>query len=67
MSTETIASRLAEDAREGVQRVSVDGVSVELMSVDDRIKAAEYAARERATAKNHMGLRFVKLVPPGST
>ena len=62
---DTIASRIEEDAITGVQRAAADGQSVDAMSIDDRIKAARYLAGQTATAKNHLGLRFIKLVPPG--
>ena len=62
---DTIASQIEADAIAGVQRVIVDGLSVEAMSIDDRIKAARYLAQQRASARNHQGLRFTKLIPPG--
>jgi hypothetical protein len=63
--SDTIADSLERDAVDGVQHVSVDGQSVTAMSVSDRIKAANYLAGQNATARNHLGLRIVKLVPPG--
>jgi hypothetical protein len=62
---DTIASNIEADAIAGVQRVSVDGQSVDAMSIDDRIKAAKYLAGQQAASKNHRGLRFTKLIPPG--
>lgn len=62
---DTIADRIEADAIAAVQRVSVDGTSVDAMSIDDRIKAAKYLAQQQAQSKNHLGLRFVKLIPPG--
>jgi hypothetical protein len=61
----TIAEGIEQDAIDGVQQFSVDGVSGTVMSIDDRIKAAKYLASQTAAARNHQGLRFVKLVPPG--
>jgi len=65
MAAETIASNIERDAIDGVQSVSVDGTNVGAMSIDDRIKAARFVAAQQAAARNHLGLRFVKLVPPG--
>jgi hypothetical protein len=66
MATETIASRLEQDAITGVQRVTVDGTSVDSMSIDDRIKAARYVAQQQASARNHQGFRLTKLIPTRS-
>lgn len=67
MAADSLAIReaLANDAATGVQSVSVAGQSVTNMSVDDRIKAAEFVASQNAATKPHFGLRMVKLVPPG--
>ena len=65
MATETIADRIEQDAIAGVQRVSVDGTSVDAMSIDDRIKADEYRAKQTAKSKNHCGITFRTLTPGG--
>lgn len=65
MAAETIADRIEQDAIAGVQRVSADGVSVDAMTIDDRIKADEYLARKTAAARNHLGLTFRLLTPGG--
>ena len=65
MAAETIADRIEKDAIDGVQRVSVDGTSVDSMPIADRIMADEYIARKAATAKNHVGLNFRILTPGG--
>lgn len=62
---DTIASQIEADAIAGVQRVAVDGQSVDAMSIDDRIKADRYRASKQAAAKNHWGMRFKVLIPPG--
>ncbi|MBT9156524.1 MAG: hypothetical protein DDT37_01510 [Firmicutes bacterium] len=46
--------------------VSVDGSSVTAQRVADQIKADRYLDGQRAVTKNHFGLRFVKLEPPGA-
>ena len=65
MAAETIADRIEQDAIAGVQSVSVDGTSVQQMSIDDRIKADQYLATKTAKAKNHCGLTFRTLTPGG--
>jgi len=62
---DTIANNIERDAINGVASVSVDGTSTTAMSMEDRIKAARYLAGQQAAAQNHLGLRFVRLVPPG--
>jgi hypothetical protein len=50
------------------QSATVDGNSVNQLSIDDKIKAAQYTAAQAVTAAGppgHFGLRFSQLVPPG--
>ena len=65
MAAETIQDRIEQDAIAGVQRASADGTSVDAMSIDDRIKAADYLAKKAAASKNHCGLTFRTLTPGG--
>lgn len=65
MSEPTIADSIEHAAVEGVQHATADGISVTAMSIDDQIKAARYLAQQQAQTRNHAGLRFTKLVPPG--
>jgi len=62
---DTIETRIEEDAIAGIQRVAADGVSVDAMSVADRIKAAEFLAAQTGKDKNHCGLTFRQLTPGG--
>ena len=64
MAAETIAESIQRAAVDGVHSVTVDGSTTTAMSIDEQIKAARYAAQQAAT-NNHLGLRFVKLMPPG--
>ena len=68
MSSETdqIKSSIAEGATDAIQSASNDSGSVNRMSIDDQIKAANYLAGKTAGEKNHLGLRFTKLIPPGA-
>lgn len=50
----------------GPKRVQVGNTSVEQHSVDDQIKADQHTKATTAGSKNHLGLRFVQLVPPGA-
>lgn len=62
---DTIESRLEEDAINGVQRVAADGVSVDAMSVDDRIRADQYMKQAAAAKKNHRGIAHLQMKPGG--
>jgi hypothetical protein len=62
---DTIASQIEADAIAGVQRVAVDGQSVDAMTIDDRIKADNYVKQRAAVTRNHLGLTFRKLEPGG--
>ena len=62
-------SDLSETIRQtalGPASVSVGGVSVQAQDVSKIIEADRYLAAKRAAAKNHLGLYFVKLQPPGA-
>ncbi len=62
---ETIQSSLEQAAIDGVQSATVDGQSATQMSIDDRIKAANFIASQTAKSKNHLGLTFRKMEPGG--
>jgi hypothetical protein len=57
-----------EDAAKNPKAVAVDGTRVDAQSVDDLIKADQHLAGKEAL-KNSLrrGLRFNKLVPPGTS
>jgi len=67
MSTpaEQIQSAIATSATAGIASASNDSGSVQKMSIDDQIKAANYLAGKSAASKPHHGLRFTKCIPPG--
>lgn len=60
---DTISEALEADAILGVQRTIQDGHSVDLMSVDDRIKADRYRKGQQACAAALPGLRIFQIVP----
>ena len=53
---------------QGPKRVRTDAGEVESQSLADMIEADKYLAGRNATAagNTHRGLRFNKLIPPGS-
>jgi hypothetical protein len=55
-----------EEVALGPKQVSVDGTTVTAHDLPALIEADKYLASKRAAAKNHFGLRFVKLEPPGT-
>ena len=47
-------------------KASVDGQSVEQHPLKDQIEADRYLASKDATRKPGLGIKFAKIVPPGS-
>jgi hypothetical protein len=57
-----------EKVAKGPKSVATDGTKVDAQSVDDVIKADQHlASKEAAKNSPSRGLRFNKLVPPGTT
>lgn len=54
------------DAASQPAKASVDGQSVEQHSLKDQIEADRYLASKDAARKPGFGVKFAKLVPPGS-
>ncbi len=65
MAEKTIAESIADAGRDGIQTVSVDGTRVEAMTIDDQIKADQYAKTNTAAGKNHLGITFRRFKPGG--
>ena len=60
---------LDEQIREnasGPAKASNDAISVEQHRLKDQIDADRYLASKQAAASKSRGLRFTKLIPPGS-
>jgi hypothetical protein len=55
-----------ESNAEGPRRVEGDMGSVEQHNLKDQIEADKYLAAKQAARKKRRGLRFNKLIPPGS-
>jgi len=56
---------LREAARQPA-KASVDGQSVEQHPLKDQIEADRYLASKAAARKPGLGIKFAKIVPPGS-
>lgn len=61
----TIADAIEKAAKDGVSRVTIDGTSVDAMSVQDMIAADSYLKQQAAKSRNHLGLTFRKFEPGG--
>ncbi len=59
------ADALREAARQPA-KASVDGQSVEQHPLKDQIEADRYLASKAAARKPGLGIKFAKIVPPGS-
>jgi hypothetical protein len=55
-----------EEAAQNPQKVQTDGMSVEQHPLPDQVEADRYLESKRAAEKDHAGIRFVKLEPPGA-
>jgi hypothetical protein len=62
---ETVEDAIRENA-EGPKRAQGDSGSVEQHSLKDQIEADRYLSSKQAVQDPKRGLRFTKLVPPGS-
>jgi len=65
MAERTIQDAIEETAK-GPAQVSADGTTVSAQKIADQIEADRYLAAKTAAARNHFGLRFVRLEPPGA-
>jgi hypothetical protein len=55
-----------KDNAAGPAKASVDGQSVEQHALRDQIEADRYLAGKEATRKKGLGIKLVKLEPPGA-
>jgi hypothetical protein len=51
----------------GIAEATVDGATTKLYPLKDLIEADRYARSRCASGRAHRGLRFTRLVPPGTT
>lgn len=61
----TVSNAIDQNAR-GPKRVQVGSESVEQHPIADQIAADQYAKSQTAAGKNHLGIRFIQIVPPGA-
>lgn len=54
------------DNAQGPKRVQGDEATIEGHSLPDQIAADRYLASKKAASNNSLGLRFRKIVPPGT-
>ena len=54
-----------EQAAAKPQRVKVKSTEVEEHDLDQLIRADNHVAAKNAGRRNHQGLRFTKIIPPG--
>jgi len=66
MATPTTAKEALDNAVLGPKKVKVGNEEVEQHSLGDLQSIADREAGNTAGNRNHMGLRFVGLVPPGT-
>ena len=64
--SDELASKI-DTVAQGPKRVRTDAGEVESQSLPDMIEADKYLASRNAPAAAHRGLRFNKLIPPGTT
>lgn len=55
-----------EEVALGPKQVSVDGTTVTSQDVSALIEADKYLKAKTAVTRNHFGLRFAQLEPPGT-
>jgi len=55
-----------KDNAAGPAKASFDGQSVEQHALRDQIEADRYLSGKEATRKKGLGVKFVKLEPPGA-
>ncbi|HUW30644.1 MAG TPA: hypothetical protein VM223_03460 [Planctomycetota bacterium] len=63
---DTINDAIEDSAESGIRRASGDSGSMEEHSLPDRIKAAKFAASRTASRKTGLGIKLLKISPPGS-
>ncbi len=64
-NTPDLDQAIAENAA-GPAKASVDGQSVEQHPLPDVIEADRYRESKKASRKPGIGIRFAKLMPPGT-
>lgn len=63
-SSDELTEAIEQAAITGIKKVTGDTGSTEMMPIDERIKAIRFADARRAS-RSGLGIRTVKLIPPG--
>jgi hypothetical protein len=66
ISTSAINEAIQSIAATGHARVRIGQQEVEVKSIEELLKAVNHLAGTQAAGKEHFGLRFTKLIPPGA-
>jgi hypothetical protein len=61
----SVSEAIERTAKEGVQRATADGVSVDAIDIEKQIAADKYLRAQTAASRNHLGLSFRRIVPGG--
>lgn len=61
-----ITDQITQLATDGIAESEGDGHRVKAQPIPDLIEADKYVAAKNAAAQKTFGLRFVRLVPPGT-
>lgn len=56
-----------ENVAAGPKSVTTDGTTVQSQDIDSLIKADKHLAGGKSLGKSNRGLRFNRIVPPGTT
>lgn len=62
---ESIEEAIEQQAISGVKSMTEGSRSIQNLSIDEMIKADQYAKSKAAQSKPHFGLRMTRLRPPG--
>lgn len=66
MSDDVDLEAVLKDAAAAPQSTNIDGTTQASHSLADLAEIADRQAAQTAARKNHRGIRFTKLVPPGT-
>jgi len=62
---DSISDKIDEIAKSGVESMTVDGATTKRLPIPDMIAAEDRKKSRTAAGKNHFGLHFRKIKPPG--
>ena len=65
MAQDDDLSQSIRDAANAPKKTQVKSTTVEEHPIGDLIAADRHLANKAAASRNHLGLRFTKIIPPG--